>query len=220
MARSRSISIRTILRQYLALIGDPRVSEERVHQFLVEHPALIPALWPHENTVFSKLALGSQHEVDFAHTRENTPGATWHLIEIEKPQDLLFTKSGNPSAKLIHAMRQLQDWQTWFLENRSYILNNFPYQKFMQDWGLWKPELLLVIGRRKTLNDSNRKLTQRLSEQGIQIMTFDRLADRLFMPMRDRSQPLRSCKYLNGRIQVVSEMTMHISYTVCIKRGI
>src|SRR5262245_355668 len=106
--------------RYLNLINRIDVSEEDVHQFLVRYPAFLPLLFPYENTVFSKLPLGNQHVVDFAFARENTPGVTWHLIEIEKPQDRLFTKSGNPSAALSHGLRQILDWKTWFLENRDY----------------------------------------------------------------------------------------------------
>src|SRR5687767_13568986 len=108
MPKPAEVSIDSLQRKFLKLINRPDVSEEELHQFLVDFPVFVPALWPYENTIFSKLTLANQHTVDFAHARTNTPGATWHLIEIERPQDPLFTKAGNPTAKLSHAMRQLQ----------------------------------------------------------------------------------------------------------------
>lgn len=211
----KELTADAIRKEYLGLINQKRISEEKIHQYLVSRPALLPALWPYENIVFSKLQLGNQHAVDFAHVRHNTPGATWHLIEIEKPQDPLFTKSGNPSSKLTHAMRQLQDWNTWFLENRGYVLRNFPHTNFMQKHGLWRPELILVIGRRGAVGDRDQKLMQRLSEGGISLMTFDSLADKLWSPYwDDRQRLLRVCRFANGKIHGISEMRMKVSYTL------
>jgi hypothetical protein len=202
--------------RYLDLINRPDVSEEEVHQFLVRYPAFLPLWFPYENTVFSKLPLGNQHVVDFAFARENTPGVTWHLVEIEKPQSRLFTKSGNPSAALSHGLRQILDWKTWFLENRDYVRRYFPYREQVDAIGLCEPELLLVIGRRAEVADGDRKLMQRLSN-GVDIMTFDRLAEHIFSPPCDRRYPIRSCRFVGGVVQKVSieaEMTMSVHWSV------
>ena len=220
MPRRDEVTIDSLQRKYLKLINRPDVSEEEVHQFLVEYPVFIPAWFPYENTIFSKLKLGNQHTVDFAHARTNTPGATWHLIEIEKPQDQLFTKAGNPTAKLTHAMRQLQDWYGWFIEERDFVFRRFPHQSFMREAGLWKPELWLVIGRRASVADSDRRLLQRLNEGHIMIKTFDSLLDQAAWPTCEKRKPLRCCNYVNGRIEVISEMKMNISYSISSKPGV
>lgn len=214
------ISIDKLQRRFLKLINRPNVAEEEIHQFLVQYPVFVPALWPYENTIFSKLNLGNQYTVDFAHARTNTHGATWHLIEIEKPQDLLFTKAGNPTAKLSHAMRQLQDWYSWFVEERDFVLRRFPHQSFMREAGLWKPELWLIMGRRASVADSDRRLLQRLNEGHIIIKTFDWLSSHASWPTCVRSAPLRCCSYVTGRIEVISEIKMNVSFSISGKRTV
>jgi Domain of unknown function (DUF4263) len=218
MRNSSEVSIDTLQRKFLKLINGADVSEEDVHQFLVNYPVFVPALWPYENTIFSKLSLANQHTVDFAHARTNTPGATWHLIEIERPQEALFTKAGNPTAKLSHAMRQLQDWYSWFIEERDFVFRRFPHQSFMRKAGLWKPELWLVMGRRASVADSDRRLLQRLNEGHVIIKTFDWLLDHAAWPACDRSAPLRCCNFVNGRIAVISQMKMNVSFSLSSKR--
>lgn len=207
------LSIHTIRDRYLKLIRSPRVPEEVVHQFLVEHPALLPLWFPWQNVVFSKLPLGNQHISDFSFARQNTPGVTWHLIEIERPEYRLFTKSGNPTAKLTHALRQAHDWMTWFIENRDYIVRTFPFVDLVKNYGLWRPEMVVVIGRRSDMSDRDRKLLQRLSEQ-VRIVSFDRLADEIGSPAAERGKPLRTCSWVNGEIRVLAEMHPRMYYDI------
>ena len=205
-------------KEYLALISRPKVSEEKVHQFLVDFPMFLPLWYPYENTVFSKLPLGNQHTTDFAHVREDSPGAKWHFIEIEKPCDRLFTKAGNPSAKLTHAMRQLHDWESWYLENRDYVGRHFPFSELRLANIHANPELRLVIGRRAEIGNNERKLMQRLSDRPIMIMTFDRLADQISWPSCEHEKSLKTCSFVNGRIKRIAEMQMNITFSVSSRR--
>jgi hypothetical protein len=220
MTKSSAIALAQLRKKYVDLISRTRVSEETIHQFLVDYPVFVPIWDPYQNTLFSKLSLGSQDCTDFAHIREDTPGARWHFIEIEKPQDRLFTKGGNPSAALTHAMRQLQDWKTWYLEERDYISRQFPYGDLMRKLGLCSnPELRLVMGRRATIGGDERKLMDRLRDTGIWIMTFDRLVDSLSFPICNREKPLRTCAFRNGKIVNLAELEINVSYRLSTKRA-
>lgn len=42
------------------------------------------------------------------------------LVEIERADNTLFTNGGDPSSKLTHAIRQVQDWKLWIRDNRDY----------------------------------------------------------------------------------------------------
>lgn len=77
--------------------------------------------------------LSDKYIVDFAiFSRDrwsNDPCLLCTFVEIEAPSMKLFTKSGNPSAHLTHAVRQVQDWKGWVTSNISYLKDSL-YMKF------------------------------------------------------------------------------------------
>lgn len=199
---------------YLSLIDRRDVTEEDIHRFLVTHPAFLPLWWPYDNTVFTKLPLGSQYVVDFAFAREDSGGVTWHLIEIEHPQFPLFTKAGNPSAKLTHALRQVLNWKSWFQENGPYVARHFPFSGEVSRHGLIQPHLHVVIGRRRGIRNEEQKLMRQLNFAA-DVMTFDRLAEQVSWPACEREEPLRTCTFSRGEIKRVlplAEMRMNVSW--------
>ena len=202
---------------YLDLLERKGVTEEEIHhQFLARHPALLPLWWPFDNTVFTKLPLGAEYVVDFAFARENTPGVTWHLIEIEHPKFPLFTKSGDPSAKLMHAVRQVLNWKTWFMENLGYVTRYFPFSDRIGLRGLAEPELIVVIGRRGGIGREQQKLINQLGYR-VQVRTFDGLAEQLSWPACEREQPLRTCRFVNGNVEAMTplaEMRMKVEWEI------
>lgn len=208
-----------IRQKYLRVIRRPGVTEETVHGFLAQYPALLPVLWPYDNLVFSKLPLGSQYVVDFAFARENTGGVTWHLLEIERPGDSIFSRAGDPAARLVHGMRQLADWTAWFRDNRDYVRRHFPFGSKMAELGLTDPECILIIGRRAAVADRDRARYDQLSRGAhVRVITFDRLSDNLVWPaLDDRSGPLRMARFIKGDIrahEVIQRMTMDIQWHV------
>lgn len=193
------------------------MSEESVHQFLTRYPALLPVYWPFDNLVFSKLPLGSQHVVDFAFARENTGGVTWHFIEIERPGNAIFTKNGDPATRVVHGMRQIADWTTWFRDNRDYVRRHFPFAARMSRLGLTEPECILIIGRRSAVADRDRgRYDQMARNARLRLVTFDRLVDHLAGPaLDDRTAPLRVARFVNGDVrapEVICQMTMDVRW--------
>ncbi|HEU0099110.1 MAG TPA: Shedu anti-phage system protein SduA domain-containing protein [Allosphingosinicella sp.] len=125
---------------------DGEFKEEVLHRYLVKYPALLPLWRPWQNKVYSKFPLGNQHVTDFAFVRDDSPGLRWHFIEIERPNDRLFTKAGDPTARLSHALRQLHDWHNWFINNRDYVATYFPNSERIKKIGLTDPHLTLIMG--------------------------------------------------------------------------
>ena len=82
--KNMKITFEQLQEEYEQLLDGPVQKEEVYHQFFVKYPIFLPLWKPYNNVIFSKLNLSTQHQVDFAFARENTPGMTWHFIEIEK----------------------------------------------------------------------------------------------------------------------------------------
>jgi hypothetical protein len=112
--------------QFLAVI-DSGVKEERIHQFLVDHPEILYAALNHSDQIITKPSLHS-YVPDFA---AGVEGMTlrrwsWTLIEIEPAGFPLLTQTGNPSAKLTHAAKQIADWRNWISQNTAYARTILP----------------------------------------------------------------------------------------------
>jgi hypothetical protein len=209
---SREVTINEIWDEFVQLMERAEASEEDFHQYMVRYPSLIPVWLPQDNVVYSKFRLGSQHVADFAFCRDDSPGFRWHFIEIERPRDRLFNKSGDPTARLTHALRQLHDWSAWFQENRDHVAKYFPHAEKAVQFGLAEPHLTLVIGRRQLINSWDRPLMRRIGGD-VSIRTFDSLRGNLKTAwLTDDDKPLRCCA-LNGAKEIqLSSMKIDIRY--------
>ena len=65
-------------------------------------------------------------------------------MEIEASTHKLYTKKGNPSAPLVHAEQQVDDWLSWLEEHSDSARDHLP--------GLNNPRGFVVIGRRSSLS--------------------------------------------------------------------
>lgn len=120
--------------------------------------------------IIPKHRLGSEFEMDYAAEKLN---GVVDLIEIESSNLKLYTKSGNPTAYLVHAEQQILDWMSWIEHHNSYARDKLP--------GLVSPVGYVVIGRRDTMSASDlEKLARRnVHWRGqVQILTYDDLLDR------------------------------------------
>ena len=124
---------------------DSAASEETIHDFLANHSYFFNGILRLNGVspLYSKIRLGNQFVVDFAGFDTGSVGPEWYLIEIESPSQKLLTKSGNPSAALTHAMRQVQDWQAWVHDSLDFARKLLPYIEY--------PLGYVFIGRRSEL---------------------------------------------------------------------
>lgn len=141
--------------------------------FLVEH-----LRGGHGRWAISQKRLGCQHVTDFMIGARHSLGTDWVAVELESPRAGLFTKGGNPTAALTHAVRQITDWRSWLTNNLHYATN------LAENGGLGlekiRPDVegLILIGRRHRLSESdNVRRSQMSHDLNIAIHTYDYIAD-------------------------------------------
>lgn len=90
----------------------------------------------------------------------------------------MFTKTGDPSRQLTHAIRQIQDWRAWVASNQAYA------SRTRRDNGLGLQDIspnlpgLILIGRRQATDPGTNTLRrQMMADLRIEIRTFDSLLD-------------------------------------------
>lgn len=166
----------------LRTVLDDATREEDVQQFLQKNPHfLIQHLGGgHGRWVIPKKRLGSEHVTDFMIGERDSMGFHWIAVELESPLSKMFTKGGNPSASLTHAVRQMQDWRTWLSDNQNYAA------RLRNQDGLGLTDIhtqvpgLILMGRRSTESDDTRRRRRQMSrDSNIEIHTFDFLLDAL-----------------------------------------
>ena len=155
--------------------------ERDMQAYLQDHPEmLIQHLGGgHGRWVIPQVRLGSQHVTDFIIGDADSMGQHWTAVELEGPRQPIFTKSGDPSRYLWHAIRQIIDWRVWLEQNRDYATR----EPTAGGLGLTDitPSLpgLIVIGRRSGLVDARKPFRRALAKQlNIEIHTYDWLVER------------------------------------------
>ncbi len=158
------------LEAFERMIDRADVHEKRdVHPFLAEHTYFLhPAL----ETIVSEPAIGvgTEFRPDFI-IREAT--GDYILVEIENPKRTLFTKRGDFTAEVSHAVQQVEDWQEWLEQNLPTAQRQYP--------DIVSPRGLIVMGRHVNLGQKERqKLSRRnINTRGrLEIITYDELIAR------------------------------------------
>jgi hypothetical protein len=110
-----------------------------------------------------------EYATDFALRRHD---GGWTLVEIERPQDDLFTRGDDFAARFTHAFGQVLDFQQWVDQNVAYARELMP--------GIAAPRGLLVIGTRQGLGDRQTKKLKQFADNSrrIEIVTYDQLLAR------------------------------------------
>jgi hypothetical protein len=165
--------------EYLDLLKDAKSERPMQAFFCLHRHFLVEHLrGGHGRWVIPQLRLGSQHVTDFMIGAANSFGADWVAVELESPRAHLFTKAGNPTAILIHAIRQITDWRVWLRSNLAYAAkpegdDGLGLAKIRSD-----VEGLILIGRRSTLSDSDNTVRDQMyHDMNIAIHTYDYIAD-------------------------------------------
>jgi Domain of unknown function (DUF4263) len=178
-------------------------SEATMQRFLQVNPWLLtqhlgasPGRW-----VIPKTRLGAEYETDFLIAEIGSSGFVWYAIELERPQAKLFTKKGNPSEALTHALRQISDWRNWLSFNRDYAMR----PNGQSGLGLLDidPELegLIIMGRDHELDPQTNQLRRRLSrEHRIKIETYDWLSHQARALLSPEKPAKRAARKVFGSI--------------------
>jgi hypothetical protein len=192
-----------LLKPKLARVLAADAGERKACQFIKANPEVL--LWAfctrggHSLYVLPEFPFGSNYRADFVIPFSYSGAWEVHLVELEPPSDLIFTKSGRPTKRLNGAISQIGDWKTFIQQNHVLI------RKDLSDWCMKKDVLGLssmsppsnhtgdflndpqsyvefhyhiVIGRRgRVTQEIRRKMNQYRYDARIEICTYDRLLD-------------------------------------------
>ena len=171
-------------------------SEESFQVFLQENPHFLFRLAPSTDDTnigfLSKPPISNFNVADFVIFSFSQGGARMFLIEIERPNDKLFTKKLTPAAKLQTALGQIHDWDEWIKNNKQTFLNtslrilketpqypkktkngSFTYWTKHQIEALWQGfggndyctfQYLVIIGRWSKLSEKEKKRLMYLNQ--------------------------------------------------------
>lgn len=191
-------------------------SEQVIHSFIQDNPHILDFVcW--DGLLRSKFRLADAFIPDFLAigivpwSNRLMPLVTF--VEIERANEALFTKAGDPTAFLTHAIRQVYDWQQWVLDNRSYVQKlihreikseqtvNESIGRVQRVWDRrldddadlrFEDRYLIIAGRREgmTASDAVRLFQLEQSAKALKIMTYDAILEGLFRSLerRDRHQ--------------------------------
>ena len=152
--------------------------EQDLQAFLQSNPILLIQHLGggHGRWVIPKLRLGSEHVTDFVIGHMHSFGHEWQAVELENPKSRTFTKAGNVSKELSHAIRQIQDWRAWLQRNQNYAA------RAKSEGGLGLTDIisdipgLILIGRRNNIDPAtNERRRQMVKDLKIQIHSYDYL---------------------------------------------
>jgi hypothetical protein len=156
---------KSLLEEFEALIKGKK-SEEVYQRFLMKNPVFIDPL---SSKVITKKKLGSEFITDFVVQRFDNE---YLVVEIEKPQDSIFTQKGDLSSQFIHAFGQVIDFQEWISSNIAYAQKQLP--------GISSPHGILVIGLKQSLSEQQNKKLKKFVDNSnkIKVYTYDDLFSR------------------------------------------
>jgi hypothetical protein len=156
---------RSLLDEFAKLI-DSEGAESNYQRYLQQNPVLLDPL---AADVYPTAPLGLEFKTDFVIRRHD---GRYIVVEIEKPQDPLFTAQHDFAAPMTHAVGQVMDFQQWVADNIAYAQTHLP--------GIVEPAGLLVMGRRAGLQPrATRKLARwQINSRHIELVTYDELLAR------------------------------------------
>jgi len=154
--------------------------EEDLQRHLEAHPMLLvqSLTGGHGRWVIPRQRLGAEFVTDFLVGERSSMGHEWLAVELESPRARMFTKSGDPSARLTHALRQITDWRAWLKNNQNYAARPRP-ESGLGLTGI-SPSLpaLVLIGRRaETDEGTSARRRQMCEDLNVEIHSFDWLLD-------------------------------------------
>jgi hypothetical protein len=100
--------------------------EQGIHNYLKKTHKLINYISARKY-LLSKYKLADKYVTDFIVIGigyGNLLGVVINFIEIERADLPLFTKKGDPTSFLTHAIKQVQDWEMWVTDNLLYFKND------------------------------------------------------------------------------------------------
>ena len=203
-----------VVKSWEALLGSTRLKEPTYHRFLADHAGLFFSNPNGTYIVISNLEMGAELRPDLVVVSDKRSfGFRYELFELESPHDLPFTSKGGQSAKLTHALGQVEDWQRWLRKHPDGAKELFP-SKAHWVWGDPQLSYTVVIGRRDEMIRNNERRIQKSNKYGCSIRSFDHLTDQLrqnaFVDIALFEHSGKQVVFLNVGVAVAVSATIHI----------
>lgn len=152
-------------------------SERPLQVQIAQHPLLLAQHLGggHGRWVIPQKRLGAEYVPDFVIAEKHSDGYDWQFVELQSPRARLFVPStGRTSQQLDEGIRQILEWRRWVEANLDYARR----PRSQQGLGLTEVSPsdrgLLIIGREKDLDDTDRQRRRQLSDvNNIAIHTYD-----------------------------------------------
>jgi hypothetical protein len=150
--------------------------ESDLQQFLSSNPYVLAAQLGggHGRWVIPMKRLGAEYVPDFMVGEKSSIGFEWYAVELESPKAKMFTKAGDPTQQLTHAIRQIQDWRAWLQRNQDYAAR--PRDKGglgLTDITANLPGLILISRRDEIDESTSERRRQMISDLRIKIHSYD-----------------------------------------------
>jgi hypothetical protein len=114
------------------VVGSAR-SERPVVRWLKSNPLVLGhavCSFPFAEYLVAEFPFGSDHRADFVLVGPKSGGWDIHLVELEPPNEKLFTRGGLHAKRFREAVKQVDDWRSFIEKNRSCIIRDL--SKFAQ----------------------------------------------------------------------------------------
>jgi len=167
-----------LMREWRTLLNASGLNEHRYRSLLAEYPAFfLLGLSGRPYFAITELRLGANYVVDLVIADDNASnGMIYTLIELERPYDRAFKANGDKSARLSHAIDQVENWQRWMEDNRSEARRVFPCGVNKR---LPIVRYMIIIGTRTNTESWIEKRNDLAVKMRLEIRTYDYLTDRL-----------------------------------------
>ncbi len=161
-------------RDYLAAL-EAAQRERDLQEYLSKNPIILAQAvgGGHGRWVIPQFRFGSNLVADFVVGERHSFGYEWLLVELESPKTKMFTKKGDPTTALTHAIRQIEDWRSWIRKNIDYV------SRPTENGGLGLIDIhdsakgLILTGREKEItSDTHERRRQMCLDNGISIHTY------------------------------------------------
>jgi len=184
----------TLAHQFSKVLASA-TTERPIAQWLKKHPKILAGATS-ARYVTSEFSLGTDYRVDFVSLEPFSGGFFVTFIELERPNDPLFTRAGKPAKRLVDAMTQIDRWRIFIEKNRPAVLRElskfFEKRELVFNRGqeptcnagfhlydpimalIWK--YVIIAGRRGSLDRSQLQMKSAFkNNHDIELMTYDRV---------------------------------------------
>ncbi len=171
---------------------DDQVSEREISRYLDDNQRVIQSATAYSQGeaayCFREFQFGSDFVGDFLIvTPRRSVAPLINLVELEPVEDMLFTKKGLPSHRLVTAMNQVKQWRSWIRQNpklfRDEILKRSKRALDPADLDRWiryeeiQMQAFIFIGRRSAIKGEDYRNLWASNEDRITIHTYDSILE-------------------------------------------